>query len=235
MIYQGSKAKIAKEILPIMVTEDTEVFVDLFSGGGNLLQYVDCPKIIANDINQYTIAFLKAIATTTDWIPQNSNDFTKENYKEVQANKSSYPEHFIGHVGYNLSYGGKFFGGFRHDNTGKRDYVSEAYRGTLKQAKLLRGKSITFYNTSYENVSIPPKATIYCDIPYKNTTKYHKVDFNYEYFYNWCIKKKEEGCRVFVSEYNMPEPFKVIWEKKVRMTMKLEDNSKVVTEKLFTL
>lgn len=33
MIYQGSKAKIAKEILPIMVTEDTEVFVDLFSGG----------------------------------------------------------------------------------------------------------------------------------------------------------------------------------------------------------
>ena len=203
--------------------------------GGNLLQYVECPNIIANDINLYTIDFLKTISTTTEWIPQDSNDFTRENYKEVQSNKSNYPEYFIGHVGYNLSYGGKFFGGFRHDNTGKRDYVSEAYRGALKQAGLLRGKNIMFYNNSYENVPITSKATIYCDIPYKNTTKYHKVNFDYEHFYNWCIKKKEEGYKVFVSEYNMPEPFKVVWEKKVRMTMKLEDNSKVVTEKLFTI
>lgn len=218
-----------------MITENTNTFVDLFSGGGNLLQFVDCQNIIANDINKYTISFLKKITGDISWVPQSSNDFVRDTYVQVRVNRDNYPDYYVGHVGYNLSYGGKFFGGFRHDNTGKRDYVAEACRGVQKQAELLRSKNITFFNTTYENVNIPPKATIYCDIPYKNTTQYHKVFFDYDKFYNWCIKKKEEGYNIFISEYNMPEPFKVVWEKKVRMTMKLEDNSKVVTEKLFTL
>lgn len=61
MIYQGSKRRIAKKLVDIMVQPDTQCFVDLFCGGGNLLERVDCPHIIANDSNKYVIECLKAL------------------------------------------------------------------------------------------------------------------------------------------------------------------------------
>ena len=41
MIYMGSKARIAKDILPIMLKDiGDNYFVDCFCGGGNLIQFV---------------------------------------------------------------------------------------------------------------------------------------------------------------------------------------------------
>ena len=58
MIYMGSKARIAKDILPIMLEGiDDNWFLDLFTGGGNLIQFATCKKKFASDINPYTIAF----------------------------------------------------------------------------------------------------------------------------------------------------------------------------------
>ena len=57
----------------------------------------------------------------------------KADYEIAKTYQSIFKSHLIGHIGYNLSFGGKWFGGFRSDNTGKRDYVAEAYRGAIKQ------------------------------------------------------------------------------------------------------
>ena len=57
---------------------------------------------------------------------------------------------------------------------------------------------------SYAEIEIKPNSIIYCDIPYKNTDKYSNIDFDHEFFYEWC-KKQTELC--FISSYDMPEDF----------------------------
>ena len=52
---------------------------------------------------------------------------------------------------------------------------------------------------------IPNNAIIYCDIPYKNTGTYNKETFDYESFYSWCEEKAQQGYKVYISEYTMPE------------------------------
>lgn len=59
--------------------------------------------------------------------------------------------------------------------------------------------------------------------------------FDYEKFYDWCISKSNEGYKIYVSEYYMPEPFKLVWEKEIRSQMRKDDNSSKVTEKLYTV
>ena len=77
---------------------------------------------------------------------------------------------------------------------------------------------------------------IYCDIPYRNTTKYTAVEkeFDYEKFYNWCREMSRDGHIVYISEYNMPEDFECVWTKSVKMKLDVASNSKNAVEKLFT-
>ena len=65
--------------------------------------------------------------------------------------------------------------------------------------------NITLFNKDYRDVPIPKNAVIYCDIPYKNTGTYNKETFDYESFYSWCEEKTQQGYKVYISEYTMPE------------------------------
>ena len=67
-------------------------------------------------------------------------------------------------------------------------------------------QSLESYRVDYRSVKIEPGSVIYCDIPYKGTSKYFN-DFNYEDFYDWAIEKKEP---IYISEYQMPERFHLI-------------------------
>ena len=242
MIYMGSKSRIAKDILKVMQSDidRTGCFIDMFCGGGNLLQYVNTKYIIANDIDKYAISYLYKLSTSYDWIPKNNQEFTKQDYEIAKTYQSIFQPHLLGHIGYNLSFGGKWFGGFRSDNTGKRDYVAEAYRGAIKQHNNLKGKNISFHNLTYDKAPLSPNCVIYCDIPYKSTTEY-KTNFNHDKFYEWCRKvKKENGelCNnvvIYVSEYDMPHDFECVWQKEIKMTMDKKDNSRTAVEKLFKL
>ncbi len=55
---------------------------------------------------------------------------------------------------------------------------------------------------SYDEVEIKPNSVIYCDIPYRSTAKYNESAFDYNKFYEWCLKQTQP---VFISEYEMPE------------------------------
>ena len=61
---------------------------------------------------------------------------------------------------------------------------------------------LTISKKSYEEVPILPNSVIYCDIPYYSTAGYNKSDFDYEKFYDWCMK---QTAPVYISEYWMPE------------------------------
>ena len=72
---------------------------------------------------------------------------------------------FLGYVGFQLSYGAKWFDTFRRDKIGKRKYDEEAYRNVIKQAPNLKG--IVFKHCSFQDINNIKGFVIYCDPPYR--------------------------------------------------------------------
>lgn len=102
---------------------------------------------------------------------------------------------------------------------------------TLKKLDSLDiSTELTITNLDYMEVEIEKDSIIYCDPPYKNTAKYITRDFNHDDFYNWARKQNN----IFISEYNMPDDFKIVNEKNIKSILSATSNSKTVTEKLFT-
>ena len=230
MKYMGSKRRIAKDILPIILKDrkNGQYFYDLFCGGGNLLEKVDGNRV-ANDNNEYLIELFKYMQTDNFNLP-----FVGEiEYKNIQNNKENYPKWLVGYVGFQLSFGAKFFGGYRRDKAGIRNYENEAQQNLKAQQNLI--KDVEFVCGSYDKVKLEQNSIIYCDIPYKNSTKYNtSKNFDYDKFYDWCIEKHKEGHKVFISEYGMPEDkFECVWSKEISSSLTKDTGSKKGIEKLF--
>lgn len=228
----GSKNRIAKHILPIMLKDRGDRWwVEPFVGGGNIIDKVVGYRRIGSDINRYCIEALQSVKSYLHELPKNNNEFTEEDYKKLRVDDLYKHKGF---AGFAYSYGGKWMGGWARDKDGKRDYVAESYRNAEKQSPKLKGSILV--NHSYENLYIPTNSIIYCDIEYRGTTKYsNKQKFDYDKFYDWCRLKCREGHSVFISEYNMPEDFRCIWAKEVNNTLVKDTGSKKGIERLFTL
>ena len=227
MKYMGSKRRIAKEILPIILSgrRENQWYVEPFIGGGNLIDKVEGNRI-GSDINKYLIAFLKYVQEN-DFNPKHVGEVK---YREIQKNKDKYPDWLVGYVGFNLSFGAKFFGGYGRDNVGKRDYENEAQQNIKAQQPALRGIQLSC--CSYDELDIPTNSIIYCDPPYWGTTKY-KNSIDYGKFWEWVRQKFNEGHRVFVSEYNAPKDFVCVWQKEIVSSLTKNTGEKVGVEKLF--
>lgn len=233
MKYLGSKRRHAKEILEVFKNyyEEGMLYVEPFVGGGNMIDVVPFPNKIGYDVDINTISALISIRDTLDDLPNNCLDFTKEDY--VAANKNLATKH-RGYIGYALSYGGKWFGGWRADSIGKRDYVAESYRDAQRQSTKLQGIVLNVKSV-FDIKDLPTKALIYCDPPYRDTTKYSN-SIDHDKFYEWCRSMRDKGHVVFVSEYWMPEDFECVWEKSVKSNFDTEKSEKLVTkERLFLL
>lgn len=234
MKYMGSKARHAKELLPIILRDHTTDmwYIEPFVGGANIIDKVPteiAPKRLGCDVHEYLIAMWQAVSK--GWIPP--NNITEEQYNYIRRNKEKYPKELVGYVGFALSYSGKWFGGWRRDSKGKRNYVEESFKNANKQFPNLVG--VHFQKKSVFDIDLSRcgKATIYCDPPYAGTTKY-KDDFNHEMFYDWCITRRKEGHNIFISEYYMPEDsFECIWSKEVNSSLTKNTGSKKGVEKLF--
>lgn len=66
----------------------------------------------------------------------------------------------------------------------------------------------------YRSLEIPSGAVVYCDPPYNSTTGYTEAGgFNFDEFIDWACKLATR-CRVYVSEYNIPDDrFEIIGER----------------------
>jgi Site-specific DNA methylase len=77
MTYMGSKNRIAKEILPIMLKERGQrTWVEPFVGGGNMIYKVQGKRIGA-DINHYLIDALIAIRDCVEDLPKTTKNLLK--------------------------------------------------------------------------------------------------------------------------------------------------------------
>ncbi|CAH9012949.1 putative DNA adenine methylase protein [Vibrio phage 141O35-1] len=143
---------------------------------------------------------------------------SEDEYNHYKQYKECYDKGLIGYVGFQLSYGAMWFGSYRRDKQGSRDYGAEAYRNVTKQLPLIR--DVMFFNASYDELPFPDGSLIYCDPPYENTASYKNVgSFNHDNFWQWCRDKSDEGHTIFVSEYNAPADFACIWEKQVNSSL----------------
>ena len=226
--YMGSKARFAKELLPIILKnrKEGQWYVEPFVGGANMIDKVDGNRIGA-DIHPHLIDALISIRDFVDDLPKNNKEFTEENYKRLRYDNEYKHK---GYAGFAFSYSGKWLGGWCRDKQGKRDYVSEAYRNAKTQSPKLQG--VVFLARNYLHLDIPQSSIIYCDPPYENATRY-KHDFNHKIFWEWCREKANEGHKVFVSEYNAPNDFICVWSKETVSSLTKDTGSKKATEKLF--
>lgn len=232
MKYMGSKNRHAKELLPIILRDHREGmwYIEPFVGGGNMIDKVDFSNRIGCDSNPYVIQALESIRDDLNLLPKNNSEFTEDDYKRLR-NSDSYP--FKGYAGFAFSYSGKWLGGWCRDKEGKRDYVRESYSNAQKQSPYLQGIKFIHKNV-FDIKEIKGKATIYCDPPYRGTTKY-KDGFDHDRFWDWVRFQSKQGHSVFVSEYTAPEDFECLWSKEVNNSLTKDTGSKKGVEKLFKM
>jgi DNA adenine methylase len=235
MKYMGSKARFAKELIPIITKDrkEDQWFVDLFCGGCNLLDKVQ-GKRIGNDKNKYLIALWKGLQEDRELIMDIPKElFSKARIEYNNGTNIEFDDFEIGWIGFMGGFNGRFYGGGYSGKHDKRDYVAEQIRNTLKQKELL--KDVKFFSKDYSEFDFKEPCIIYCDIPYKNTKEYDTKDkFNHDKFWQWCRETSSKGHKVFISEYEAPDDFKCVWSKDVNVSIR-PTKTLQQTEKLFTL
>lgn len=241
MKYMGSKNRIAKEIIPIMteVMNEDDYFVDVFCGGCNLIDKIKGRRI-ANDKNKYLVAMFKGLQegrARPYTIDKSLYSMARDLYRGRDVNHltdTKLDDFLIGWIGFMASYNGRFFdGGYSGHSVGKdkRDYIGEQIRNTESQIDSI--KDVIFTNLDYKDINFKHKScVIYCDPPYDGTKQYDtSKDFDHSHFWSWCRSLALDGHKVFVSEYNAPEDFEVVWQKEIINNLSLDKHKS--TEKLF--
>ena len=229
MKYMGSKRRIAKHILPIMLQHriDGQTWVEPFVGGGNMIEKVSGARIGA-DINKWAIEGLISIRDHVDELPKSNKEFTEEDYNRLKI-QDDYAHK--GFAGFAYSFGATWLSSFRRDSIGARDYVAESYRDAVRQHKLIQG--VDFRVCSYEKLNIQCQSLLYCDPPYRGVSGYKTEKFDHDKFWQWCRDMSEAGHTVFISEYSAPDDFECIWSMEVRSGLTVNGPQKRGIEKLF--
>lgn len=233
----GSKNRFFSEIHQFLLeyADYTSVYVEPFAGGCNILDKIPLPNKIANDKHYYLIQMFKELQNNTLIVPK---QVSEETYKEVcnivrnNLKTDKYTDGLIGYIGFNLSYSGKWLGGYGRDKEGRRDYALEAFNNITKQINNFKFfKKVQFTNKDYSDIIIENKSIVYCDPPYMNTTKY-KNSIDYDNFWDW-VRLLTKNNYVYVSEYSAPNDFKCIWEKEINSSLTQDTGSKKNIERLF--
>lgn len=231
MKYMGSKARLAKDLAPIMneiIKElNLNIYIEPFVGGANMIEHIKCETKVGIDNNKYLIAMWKALQN--GWKPP--KELSRDEYNDIKDNPDNYSDELVAIAGFCATYNAKWFGGYAgtvHTKAGTvRNYYDESIRNILKQLPKL--KDVRFIYGCYTDVNVE-NALIYCDPPYQGRTGY-KSDINYEEYWDW-VRKMSKNNIVLCSEYNAPEDFVNIYEKTLTTTLDKNSRKKDV-EKLF--
>ena len=201
-----------------------------------MIDKIKCKNRIGCDIHKQLIALLEYAQEHSEELPER---ILEEEYKTVQTNKENYPDYYLGLVGFCASFGAKYFRGYardsKADNSGK--WSAGAIRNLKKQLDNI--KDVRFRNIRFQDLPLDKIKgyVIYCDIPYRGTTKYATDSFPYEEFYDW-VKAASVNNTVLISEYSMPDEFTCIWQKETKTLLdsnkEKSDDKNIRIEKLFT-
>ncbi len=92
-------------------------------------------------------------------------------------------------------------------------------------------ENVTFTALPYDEVEIESNSVLYCDIPYKGTCPYNKLEFDHDKFYDWACRQVNP---IFISEYWMPEDrFTCIAQKGKMANMSYHTHSNKREERIY--
>lgn len=241
MIYQGSKARLRKHILPIIQGcidgNGIETYIEPFAGGANMIDHIECRKRIGSDINSELISLLKYMQKDPllSIAPEHC---TFGHYSDVRLARKlrsgKYTAEYTALIGFFASYGGRYFdGGYGRDSRGGREIYAERLKAAREQAPLLSG--IEFRAMDYKGWLKTENAVFYLDPPYRNTKSYSGKKIDYEEFYSFCRRLADKN-HVFISEYSMPADFPCVWEAERKVLQRSDRKSaQTAVERLFYL
>jgi DNA adenine methylase len=242
MKYMGSKARIAKHILPIILKDRKgETFVDLFVGGCNIADKVS-GEVIACDNNKYLIALYQGLQAGIVGVSEISKSLYDKARKQYNGSDNGFTDFEVGWVGYMASANGRFYeggySGISQTMIGtQRNYIDESIRGIKKQIEYIG--HIKFVCSDYKKIELPKNCIVYADPPYEGAKQYATSSgFNHPEFWQWCRDGKAKGHSIFISEYNAPPDFSCIWQMPVKSSLSANGKAggnKTSIEKLFTI
>lgn len=217
MQYFGGKQRISKPLAKYLnsVLKPDQPFVDLFCGSCNVVSKIDSNRVrIANDLHKELIAMWKHLQQGGD-LP---DTISVEDYQEMNKakfNNTAHPDWLMGFVGFGCSFAGRYFEGYARNRAGDIGSTKAKSSRNAALKKIQDMKGVIFSQGDYKDCMIPDNSLIYCDIPYKSSTKKYAVGwFNHDEFYEWAKEKKAQGHLVLISEYkeNTPKEFEIVWE-----------------------
>lgn len=220
MVYQGGKFKQSKEIAPIInkCIKDNNItnYYEPFCGGLNILDKIKCNNLYANDIDGELIAFYNFIKDGGEPLATVS----KELYLSAKAGEQN--DIICGNVKYMSSFGGKPWGGYGgvDKRSGKSHYES-SLTNFKKQIPIIRITNFT--SNDYEELKYENGSFICCDPPYRGTTGYKGIQFDYDRFDNW-FRKISKTNYVILCEYSAPEDFTCFKKIGAKKTLAADDN-----------
>lgn len=240
MVYQGSKNRLAKFLVPIIqkYIDDNNIktYIEPMCGSCSIIEKIQCDNRIAADVNDELITLLQYAKSDTN-LSIAPEDCSFEHYADVRKNRklgtNKYSKEYTALIGYCASYGGRYFdGGYARDNTGRNMY-KERIINLKEDCELLQ--DINIRCNDYKDFADYKNCLFYFDPPYKNTKQYSKQSIDYDSFYDF-LRKLSENNIVLVSEYNMPNDFKCIWQKERKVLQKSDRvTGEKAVEKLFEL
>lgn len=240
MVYQGSKAKLRKHILPIIQkcidSNGIGTYIEPFVGGANMIDHIACKNRIGSDLNGELIALLNYMKKDPllSIAPEHCGF---EHYTEVRSARKlrsgKFSVEYTALIGFFASYGGRYFdGGYGRDSRGGREIYAERLRAAREQSPQLAG--VEFRTMDYKGWLGTENAVFYLDPPYRNTKSYSGKGIDYDEFYSFCRKLAEKNI-VFISEYSMPDDFHLVWEKERKVLQQSDrKTAQTATEKLFS-
>lgn len=240
MKYAGSKAKIAKYIIPIIQKciddNNLTVYMEPFVGGANVIDKVRCQSRYGSDKNKYLIALFNHLQDGGELLPE----VPRELYSEVRANYRSdiYEDWYVGNIGFLASYNGRWFdggyaqAGYVKTKTGQvwREYYRETSNNIIAQIPALL--DVPLEVKDYRDVQPVANSLIYCDPPYANTKQFsYSKGFDTAEFWEKMREWSKDNF-VLISEVDAPDDFICIWEKKVSRNLNAAAKGTAI-EKLF--
>ena len=118
MVYQGSKNRLAKFLVPIIqkYIDDNNIktYIEPMCGSCSIIEKIQCDNRIAADVNDELIALLQYVKSDST-LSIAPTDCNFEHYAEVRENRKlgtgKYSKEYTALIGYCGSYGGRYFDG----------------------------------------------------------------------------------------------------------------------------
>ncbi len=234
MRYMGGKAKIARRVVQAILddTPHRKNWFEPFVGGGNVLEHAapHFTRSVAMDAHPDLILMWQAVLAG-----HNPPEFVSKD--QYQTLRYAEPSALRGYAGFGASFGGRWFEGY---GVSPRDgeVCRASYRTVTRQGAVFRAHDVVFLHGPFGSLTPPPGTVVYCDPPYRTSTKKYRADeLDHGLFYKTLLTWSQNGCAVYVSEYTAPEdvPYTEIWSAPKSMALRRSGPASTVTEHLFRI